>query len=279
MKLLQLLQFSFLLLALSIPFANAAQEQQVEQKRHKDEDLRAFNEKLSTRDFSIIWTIKKLPFSLDYMNNIRPEPLGYIGEHFQRFRIHFSAIRQDKYNPQQYFVEGKTNVKDNICDFTGVLMIQAVDCGPPFTLDPRCVDGEILGPRTFRSGTIRGTYELKENPKQQYTGVLKGTFTSSFLINEQGRIDYNFLGMYSDNYNNNQFEGTWIPYNSQKAKVCNWGDYRIPNSQALDIGAGEFSPVDKFLLHGWQTYREAYHTDDELTRQTALQKEGEEWWK
>ena len=262
MRLFQILGFLLLLFVLRMSLYNTGQARRAAQEgHHKDETLSAANKALLKRNFAPIWTAKKLPFEIDDMGNARPEPLGYIGEHFQRFQIHFSEARQDKDNPQQYLLTGKTKVKGHVCDFTGIFTVQSIDCGQPFTLDPKRVDGELFGARTLRAGTLKGSYELKQNSAQPPAGVLKGTFTSNFLINEQGGIDYDFLRMYSDNYCNNQFEGTWTPYGTEDTQVCNWGDYRIPNSRALDMGAGEFSPDDKFLPYGWQTYREAQLAD------------------
>src|SRR5690349_24197284 len=52
-----------------------------------------------------------------------PEPLGYIGDNYQRFYIHYITIRQSKDTPYQYKVNGKTKVKNNICDFSGTITI------------------------------------------------------------------------------------------------------------------------------------------------------------
>jgi len=48
----------------------------------------------------------------------------------------------------------------------------------------------------------------------------------------------------------------------------------------LDIGAGEFSPSEKYIEMGWSNYRLAYrgYDENELT-QKALRKEKEQWWK
>jgi IS66 C-terminal element len=39
-----------------------------------------------------------------------PEPLGYIGDNFQRFYIHFISITKGKDNPYQYSVYGKSSL-------------------------------------------------------------------------------------------------------------------------------------------------------------------------
>ena len=62
---------------------------------------------------------------------------------------------------------------------------------------------------------------------------------------------------------------------TRKKKVCNWADFRVPYCADLDIGAGEFSPADKYLMFGWKTYREAYFNDNK----SARQEEEKQWWK
>ncbi|WP_440135596.1 hypothetical protein, partial [Chitinophaga sancti] len=53
-----------------------------------------------------------------------PEPLGYIGDNYQRFCIHYTSVTKSKENPYQYIVCGKTKVKENICSFTGTITVR-----------------------------------------------------------------------------------------------------------------------------------------------------------
>ncbi|MGC9344740.1 MAG: hypothetical protein ACP5E3_18680, partial [Bacteroidales bacterium] len=50
--------------------------------------------------------------------------LGFIGENFQRLQIRFLSVIQNFDNPYEYFMYGKTKVKDNICEFQGSLIIR-----------------------------------------------------------------------------------------------------------------------------------------------------------
>ncbi|RJE72659.1 hypothetical protein [Reichenbachiella sp. MSK19-1] len=165
-------------------------------------------------------------------------------------------------------------MKSNICDFEGQFVINAYQ---EFTRDYHEGADYVLNPKIFRTGVITGTYELKEDPEQKFAGTFKGVFTSSFYIDEQGNIDYGVARIFSDNFINNQFEGTWTPYNSNSSKVCNWGDFRIPKSDGLDMGAGGFSPSDSYLKYGWQTYRDAYWSPN--ANGVAREQEKAEWWK
>lgn len=41
-------------------------------------------------------------------------------------------------------------------------------------------------------------------------------------------------------------------YNSNLKKICNWGDFRVPNSNCdFDIGVGDFSVSEKYWKNGW----------------------------
>ena len=87
------------------------------------------------------------------------------------------------------------------------------------------------------------------------------------------KLHYDDLNYASDSFTNNQFVGSWKSYSSNLAKLCNWGDYRIPNSGNFDIGAGDFSPNTKDVSLGWQTVIESYHSEKAKKEETST------WWK
>lgn len=68
--------------------------------------------------------------------------------------------------------------------------------------------------------------------------------------------------------------GTWTSYATHQTLRCNWGDYRIPNADDFDIGAGEFSPADKYLPYGWQDVRDALNGNE-----AARRREAQPWWR
>ena len=162
-------------------------------------------------------------------------------------------------------------VNKNICDFTGTLNIELCR---EFRFPYIKSFDYIIDPRALRQGVLMGTYTLNENPEQNHSEIFNWSFISSFIINESDSIEYNVSQIFSDNYINNQFEGTWSKYNSEKLKTCNWGDYRIPNSGDLDIGAGGFSTNDQYLKFGWKTYNEAFI----LQNQNAREQKEYIWW-
>ena len=82
------------------------------------------------KDLSMLWTgplpeIDRLDTtSLPWVD--RPEPLGYIGKDFRRFRIHIAAIRRSGTDPLTYVLSGATLAKGNVCDFEGELHIDSL---------------------------------------------------------------------------------------------------------------------------------------------------------
>ncbi len=229
-----------------------------------------FTYQIKNYDISDLLTLSKFQIENDTTTVDRTEPIGYIGENYQRFHIHFISVIQTPNNKLQYLIYGKTKVKENICSFQGTLTIKKSR-----TYD----EGDVP---TLKQGYIQGQYEFFEDPDQKETGILKGIFQTDFYIDEQGKLKYDALMFIADGFDNNQFEGTWTSYNTGKSKKCNWGDYRIPECNWLngcDTGAGEFSINEKYLKNGWENYRLAWGTYSETSEVIkARQKENEQWW-
>jgi hypothetical protein len=231
------------------------------------EETSDFFEKCKNYDFSNLWTLTQFQIDGGQSTVDRTEPLGYIGENYQRFYIHFISVIQNPNSNIGYFVFGKTKVKDNICSFQGIIKImtsRTYDKGD----DPK-----------LRQGYVKGQYEFFEDSDQKGTGILKGKFSTDFYIDEKGILYYDALMFGADGFQNNQFEGTWTSYKNNITKKCNWGDYRIPDSNELDGGAGEFAPSKKFAESGWQNYWQAWgYSPDKPEVQEARKKEKEKWW-
>jgi hypothetical protein len=119
------------------------------------------------------------------------------------------------------------------------------------------------------------TYHLREDSSQENAGAFSGLLTTGWYIDRQGRLKYDDIENYSDGYCNNQFVGIWQAYNSDVKETCNWGDCRIPFSDSLDVGAGEFSPAEAYLKYGWRTYHDA----EDGNSPQAQKIEDEKWWK
>lgn len=234
----------------------------------KAQDIKTsdFFEEIKSYDISNLLTTDKIYFA-DSTDFDRKEPIGFIGRNFQRFYIHIISVIKNPNNGLEYFIFGKTKVKDNICTFQGVIQIS----------ESKMYDQNEIS--THQQGFVKGEYEFFEDPDQLGSGILKGDFQSNFFIDKKGELKYNALMFAADGFHNNQFEGSWESYKTGKSKKCNWGDYRIPDSGYLDIGAGEFSPSDKYKEYGWDNYIKAlgYSNDKSIVEKARL-KEKESWW-
>ncbi|CAM1357748.1 hypothetical protein [Tenacibaculum xiamenense] len=223
-----------------------------------------FGQEIKTTNF--INEIRNYDIS-NVLTKERPAPMGFIGGNYQRFYIHFVSVIKNSNNPLEYFVYGKSKVKNNICPFQGKITIKK--CGT--YIDPDFPDA--------KQGTIVGEYRFFEDPNQRGSGTFKGNFSSDFMFDKKGQLAYNDIMFGADGFTNNEFEGTWVSYKTKSSKTCNWGDYRIPNSGDLDLGAGEFSPNPKYIANGWKNYQLAWSfNSDKASEEKARQKEKEKWW-
>lgn len=199
----------------------------------------------------------------------RSEILGFIGDNYQRFYIHFISIIQNPVNPYEYFAYGKTKVKENICAFQGTIKI---------------IRSEIYknpDVPTCKQGTAICEVYLYEDKKMPFSGFFKGTLSSHFIIDYNGKFRYDALMFIADDFSNNQFVGNWTSYKTNASKKCHWGDYRIPDCGDLDSGAGEFYVNEKYIKNGWENFiflLGGYKTDSQEFK-NAVQKENEKWWK
>jgi hypothetical protein len=198
----------------------------------------------------------------------RDEPLGFIGSDYERLRIHFTAVIKDPYYPNEYFVFGKTLVKQVTCLFQGTIFIHSARIR---STDPAS---------GCRTGYIISEVVLSEYKTQTSSGLMRGRLVSNFMIDRNGTFRYDDLLFGADAFRNNQFSGKWTSYKTGASLTCNWGDYRIPGCGDLDMGTGCFSPADAYLQNGWQSYRDAWFVDenDPVARE-AQGEETREWWK
>ncbi len=227
----------------------------------KDLPGKAFSLSPSDFDFSSLFT--RTDNSIIY---------GFIGENCQRIRIKFLTVTKNHSSPDNYLVYGKSMVKNNICEFTGTLTISNI---MKYKTMSYGVDNEYKNKGIKGEYVILGTYSLSENLTQAHPGIFKGAFQSNFYLDKSNKVIYDDIDNVSDGFTNNQFIGKWVSYKSNVIKRCNWGDYRIPNSGDFDIGAGEFSPDDKYLKFGWQTIRDLSISQ---TNEKARQIEEAKWW-
>lgn len=204
---------------------------------------------------------------------------GFIGKNHQRIRIKFISVTKDSLKPNTYKVYGKSMVKNNIDEFNGNLVISSILKQKVMSYG---VDDEYKNKGFKGEFVISGNYTLSENTQQKHSGVFNGIFRTGFYLDKKYLIHYDDIRDYSDGYMNNEFIGKWTNYQGDIIQVCNWGDYRIPNSGNFDLGAGDFSPMTNDTSLGWQSIHDMGVRDKngKLTAKAKLAKKSEEakWW-
>lgn len=171
---------------------------------------------------------------------------GTIGDDNQRIDIRFIEIAKDTNSHFKYHVQGKSRVKNNVCDFQGVMTIDQImlldearsGCDEP----------------TLSAGIIYGTYILNEDPNQSHVGRFTGDFKSMFDKSSDGfKLNNAWFGQ--DGFNS--FIGIWESYVSEEPRFCAWG-FQLPLSVHDDL----FKHYDKafylfnskYMDRGWKTY-------------------------
>ncbi|UEG53451.1 hypothetical protein LLH06_00470 [Mucilaginibacter daejeonensis] len=195
-----------------------------------------------------------------------PEPLGYIGTDHQRFYIHYTSVRKDTSDPYKYLVQGKTRVKDHICNIKGTITIVKAQLFKGSD-DPR-----------YRQGEVVCKVELKEDSAQKHSGMIKGQMISNWCLDKRDNLLYDAINFVADGYCNNQCTAVWTSYTTHQSKICNWGDFRMPNSEQLDTGVGDVYINERFIKNGWQNYVKAY-SGDRREAKRAIAEEERKWWK
>ena len=242
-----------------------------------------FYKEMKNYDLSIVLMADSI--STDWGIFERSEILGFIGDNYQRFYIHFISIIQNSTNPYEYFAYGKTKVKENICEFQGIIkVISAEVYNEMYEMYEFYEDSELYEKSyNKKRGFTDCEVVLYENKQHSYSGFFKGKMRSYFYIDTvTGTFRYDDLESYSDSFENNQFTGNWTSYKTKNSKKCNWGNYRIPDSGDLDIGAAYFSVDKEYVKNGWENYMLLLSGDfeeDSVEYKKALQKENEKWWK
>jgi hypothetical protein len=228
---------------------------------------RSFFNDIKKYDLSTLWSSDSVFNQEDGSKFKFPEPLGFVGDHFQRFYIHYLTVKRSNDNPYVYEVSGKTKVRDNICSFRGTITVLAATIDESY--DPRYQEGSLTARILFR-----------EDSAHPGGGVIRGTLDTYFCLDKKRRLYYDAIGSEADGYSNNAVTATWTGYRSGATKKCNWGDFRIPGTQGpglLDIGAGVFIPDSAYVHYGWTSYAKSY-SSNQTEAKNALAIEDSKWW-
>jgi len=210
------------------------------------------------------------------MHENRGEILGFIGDNYQRLHIHFISIIQNPLDPYEYLAYGKTKVKENISSFLGTMKVTKSKLYKEIEAMNNFDNYE-----QYKQGYAELKVNLYEDSKQNSTGFFSGKLTIDFVIDKKGVLKYDALMFEADGFFNNQFIGTWTSYKTKSTKKCNWGEYRIPESGDLDVGAAEFYVNDKYVKNGWESYKFLYNTyiDIETSEIKKARQKEKQWWK
>ena len=231
-----------LLLLSQISFAQTIDR--IEWSFPKNEELKTQNSitEYNEFDFSNIWTLTE-------NNNF----LGIIGKEHQRLKIKLISVKKNPNNPNEYLVSGKSCVKETICDFNGNINLTEIKAVKEFKFG---FDDEYSDKVIKSIGILIVDYDFKENSEEIHSRILKGKLYSKWYLNSKNQIKYDNIEFISDGYINNAFVGIWKSYSTGKEKQSNWADYRVPKTNRdFDIGAGEFSPSEKYYDKGWSDYK------------------------
>jgi len=226
-----------------------------------------YKDSLKSYDFGKLWTETR-----------NAMVHGFIGKDYQRIRIKIIKAIKDKNNSDKYNIIGKSMVKDNINVFNGTIIITSVRLLKEMHYG---VDDDYKNIGIKKEGVLVAKYHFVEDSTQKHSGIFEGTLATLWYIDKNGKLIYDSIEFHSDPYCNNQFAGTWKDYKSNITLTCNWGDYRIPFSGDLDIGAGEFSVNEKYIKNGWENCMKATGWSEKNRREgmQAIKIEEMKWWK
>jgi len=171
---------------------------------------------------------------------------GYIGSNYQRMYITFEKVK--KISPSEYEIEGFSQVKSNVCQFTGVIknieyfQYKGVD-------ENACDDAGVKNPA--RQGCALADFILKEDPQQKSTGIFMGLLKTQWIIDTYNQIHKGQFGSYDSAYGD-QFLGEWISYKGGTKPVA-WGVGEIPFARGvLYDGDGDICISPKYYKNGWE---------------------------
>lgn len=216
-------------------------------------------------DFSLLWTKTENDFIY-----------GIIGNDFLRIRIKFLSVIKNENNPKEYFVYGKSNVKENICEFLGKITILKIQKTERKQFG---VDNEFENSGIKTQGLITAKYEFFENKNQKHTGQFSGELKSKWFLDKNNLIQYDDINSNSDAYFNNSFIGIWKMYDSETEKICNWADYRVPNINCnFDVGAGEFNVNQIYVKNGWFDIALKNRILNDAIIENKSNKSTKNWW-
>jgi hypothetical protein len=202
------------------------------------------------------------------------EFLGMIGDDIRRMDVVFLTVNRIS---GRYEVTGKSKVRDNICDFKGVIEARSVAEEVYFPRgEPSTIDGKIIG-----------EYRFEEDATQPAAGVFEGTFEIFWAYYDDDGNDsvgYADIGLADVWYTTGHtilFDGNWKSYKTGAIKKACWSDYKACFPDDFDRSDGhDLIPDEKYRSAGWGSLIDAFSADS-VARAEAEKEfyKNREWWK
>ena len=197
-----------------------------------------------------------------------PFRLGIIGEDFTRLQVYYSSVT--KKDATHYAVKGFSKVEDNVQSFEGEFELKSIQKA-------------VFEEETDHTDN-HDVYILESHYVfRQADGTFEGNSINEILFKDgKALTDVCYEG--ADGYDNNGHTGTFtsnIGLRAGQETVANWGAWRIPESDDLDQGVGEFVPSEKYRDNGWASYYNSifnYDEDEKVLVANAKYEEAREWW-
>ena len=205
-----------------------------------------------------------------------PFRLGIIGEDFTRLQMHYTSVT--KIDAEHYAVKGFSKVGDNVQPFEGTIQITSLEQEFPEEGEEETDSSDHEDGHDVYMLVCQYNY-------QQADGSFEGKSYNEVYFKE-GKVYTDECYLVADGYDNNWHKGTFTSNtglrNGQET-VANWGVFRIPDSDDLDQGVGEFVPSEKYRDNGWASYFNSRFNYEEgeqqqLVRLNAIFEESRQWW-
>jgi len=190
--------------------------------------------------------------------NIDNQTLGFFGKNKQHMLIIFDQVK--KKNKRTYSVSASRSIDSNDCQFKGEINVKAIHFIDDsirkrgLKIAKENSDIELINRMKYPRGIILSTYDLRYHSNSS-CGYMNGIIRTNIYF-KNNQIYYDDLDKaISDSFSNNSSISKCYLKTKEKSVDCHWGQWRIPMSGDLDIGAGEFIPNNRYYKYGWKVYR------------------------
>lgn len=198
------------------------------------------------------------------------EFLGMIGDDIQRMGIVFLSTTRISIN--EYEIIGKSKVKNNICDFEGIIEAERVietDIERDEIPELSTVDGRIIG-----------KYHFIEDKNQSGTGIFEGIFEIYWAYYDDDKIGLADFWYTMSDYTI-IFTGSWKSYQTGNSKNACWSDYQGCFPAGFRSDGPDIIPDEKYRSSGWGSLTDLWSFDEEKEKNAAKYERENwyHWWK